>query len=909
MDPNAEPILSMAQTALGAEKGAVTRDSIRAKVELVTKINPTWANVDIEPLIKELETRFNVHVGHATFLQDAKDHISWLPARSGKLTWTYWRRYREYMKGKLAPESLIRLDDSTDEILGLLEDPQREGPWDRRGLVVGHVQSGKTASYTGLICKAADAGFKVIIVLAGIHNNLRAQTQMRLDEGFLGYDSLEKTGIGVGIIPKEAANRPDTLTNRSESGDFSRKVAESSGISPGLKPLLFVVKKQVTVLKNLLAWVKFAAGPQNAHGKHSTDIPLLLIDDEADNASIDTKTQTFDGGTPDAEHEPSKINQQIRKILGTFERSAYVGYTATPFANIFIHNRGTAEQVGDDLFPRSFIINLPTPSNYCGPSRIFGLDTQDYDDSGDLPLVRIVSDFQTDKGQGWMPAKHKSDHQPLRNGKPELPDSVQEAILSFVLSSAVRRCRGHVTDFNSMLIHVTRLTLVQDLVTKQVQTFVSEVRRVLKYGNSNDSVYKRLEELYLTDTKPTSERFKAKEPGLLVPDWEEVRAQLTTVADRLNHVRQINGYAKEVLDYVNHKATGLDVIAIGGDKLARGLTLEGLTVSYFLRASNMYDTLMQMGRWFGYRPGYLDLCRLYTTNDLCEWFEHIARASEELRREFDHMANIGETPEQYGLKVKSHPEMLVTSRVKMKHGTELAISFSQSLSETVVFKPDAASVERNWKLLEGLLPTEQPEKPRERVNLWRDVPAEHVIRFLEAYNTHPDGTNTALIARYIQLQQKNDELTQWTIAVCGGKEEPAPLKWPVPGVRRSKNKRGGDYSVVHERKYSIGRVLSDDEWLDLSDEQKAKALEITIKNHNAKQATKKAPTRPDGISIRQVRAPRRGLLLIYPIVADSEPGFEPQFPLVGLGISLPGSRHAEAMVKYVVNNPYYENQV
>lgn len=899
----------MVQTVLSAEKGSVTRESIREKVEMVLKISPTWSDADVEPLVKELETRFNVHVGHATLLQDARDHISWLPGRSSELSWTYWKRYREYMKGKLAPESLIRLDDSTDEILGLLEDPQREGPWDRRGLVVGHVQSGKTASYTGLICKAADAGFKVIIVLAGIHNNLRAQTQMRLDEGFLGYDSLEKTGIGVGIVPKEAANRPDTLTNRSESGDFSRKVAENSGISPGLKPLLFVVKKQVTVLKNLLAWVKFAAGPQNAHGKHSTDIPLLLIDDEADNASIDTKTQTFEGGKPDTDHEPSKINQQIRKILETFKRSAYVGYTATPFANIFIHNRGTAEEVGDDLFPRSFIINLPTPSNYCGPSRIFGLDTQDYEESDDLPLVRIVSDFQDEKGQGWMPAKHKTNHQPLRNGKPELPDSVQEAILSFVLACAVRRCRGHLTDFNSMLIHVTRLTLVQDLVTKQVQTFVGELRRVLKYGNSADSAYQRLEQLYRDDTQPTSERFQAKEPGLLVPAWESVRAQLSSVADRLNHVRQINGYAKEVLDYVNHKATGLDVIAIGGDKLARGLTLEGLTVSYFLRATNMYDTLMQMGRWFGYRPGYLDLCRLYTTSELCEWFEHIARASEELRREFDHMANIGETPEQYGLKVKSHPEMMVTSRVKMKHGTELAISFSQSLSETVVFKPDAMSIERNWKLLETLIPAGQPEKPRDKVSLWRDVPAENVIRFLEAYNTHPEGTNTGKIAEYIQLQQKNDELTHWTVAICGGNEPPVELKWPVPGVRRKKNTRGGDYNVAQRGKFTIGRVLSDDEWLDLSEEQKAKALEITLKNHTAKQATKKTPTKPDGISIRQVRPPRRGLLLIYPIVAQSEPGFEPPCPLVGLGISLPCSRHAEAMVKYVVNNPYYESQV
>ena len=150
-------------------------------------------------------------------------------------------------------------------------------------------------------------------------------------------------------------------------------------------------------------------------------------------------------------------------------------------------------------------------------------------------------------------------------------------------------------------------------------------------------------------------------------------------------VREINGTAGDVLDYDAHHATGLNVIAIGGDKLARGLTLEGLTISYFLRASRMYDTLMQMGRWFGYRPGYLDLCRLYTTPDLAEWFQHITEASEELRQEFDHMVAVGGTPKQYGLRVKSHPALMVTSRVKMRHGTELQLSFAASIPRRSCF--------------------------------------------------------------------------------------------------------------------------------------------------------------------------------------------------------------------------------
>ncbi len=153
-------------------------------------------------------------------------------------------------------------------------------------------------------------------------------------------------------------------------------------------------------------------------------------------------------------------------------------------------------------------------------------------------------------------------------------------------------------------------------------------------------------------------------------------------------VRQINGSARDILDYELNRETGLNVIAIGGDKLSRGLTLEGLTVSYFLRASRMYDTLMQMGRWFGYRPGYLDLCRLYTTPELNEWFQHITEANEELRQEFDHMAAVGGTPRDYGLKVMSHPALMITSRVKLRTGIELQLSFAGSISETVVFHRD-----------------------------------------------------------------------------------------------------------------------------------------------------------------------------------------------------------------------------
>ena len=325
----------------------------------------------------------------------------------------------------------------------------RDGSWDRRGLVVGHVQSGKTGHYTGSICKAADAGYKIIIVLAGLHKNLRSQTQMRLEEGFLGYATSATRDptdgiVGVGEIDSDRNIHPNCATNRSTNGDFSTRIARHLAISPEERPWLFVVKKNKSVLRELLRWVQGHAADTNLSStetqadcrddlpkvkKRVTKLPLLVIDDEADHASVDTQEQVFDAdGSPDDEHQPTTINKLIRRILHSFSRSTYVGYTATPFANIFIHERGETRDEGPDLFPSAFIVNLAAPSNYIGPARVFGLLTPEGRTSG-IPLVREIDDHVTDDGRGgWMPEKHRNGHIPLHNGADALPPSLIEAV-------------------------------------------------------------------------------------------------------------------------------------------------------------------------------------------------------------------------------------------------------------------------------------------------------------------------------------------------------------------------------------------------------------------------------------------------------------------------------------------------
>lgn len=388
-------LVSIVQTTLAAdmERGAVTPTLIAEKVDFVADNLYPGKDIDRKAARDELIRRFSLWIGGATTLSDKTGHKDWLNA-SRRKDWRYWQRYRDFLESKMSVKAVDSLDEATNKILELLEDPLREGVWDRRGLVVGHVQSGKTGNYTGLICKAADAGYKIIIVLAGLHNNLRSQTQIRLEEGFLGYETSAKNDvvryIGVGENARDAEIRPNCATNRSDNGDFNTKVAKHLAISPEQRPWLFVVKKNKTVLERLLKWIRnHVADAKDADGRPLVSgFPLLLIDDEADHASVDTGDQIVNkDGTVDDEYQPKAINSRIRKILHSFARKAYVGYTATPFANIFIDRRKATKDEGPDLFPQSFIVNISAPSNYVGPARVFGLRSTD-GRVGGLPLIR-----------------------------------------------------------------------------------------------------------------------------------------------------------------------------------------------------------------------------------------------------------------------------------------------------------------------------------------------------------------------------------------------------------------------------------------------------------------------------------------------------------------------------------------
>jgi hypothetical protein len=490
-----------------------------------------------------------------------------------------------------------------------------------------------------------------------------------------------------------------------------------------------------------------------------------------------------------------------------------------------------------------------------------------------------------------------------------------------------------------MLIHVTRYVQVQREVQRQVSEYVKSIRQRLSLKIDHEAILYDFKERWNSDFFPTSGRVNKslpdndKSPPL--PNWDVIEPLLTGVLGDIE-VRMINGKAKDVLDYSASSAQGLKVIAVGGDKLARGLTLEGLCISYFVRTSKMYDTLMQMGRWFGYRPQYLDLCRLYTTAELIDWFKHITAASEELREEFDVMRDAGLTPNDYGLRVQAHPVLLVTSPLKMRSAHPLNLSFSGDILETVSLHKSEKILDKNLKATTQLLSRCNNITPASVVTgkrtqskglIWRDIPPHLVIDFFELYETHPGArkVNSALIREFISSMNRVDELTSWTIYLVGTTKG-TPYSFEngiiVPGLI----KREADLSLPD--RYAFGRLVSpDDEAIDLDTAAVDAALRRTLKNWNpdpGRLATghkPEPPAKPSGIAIRHIRGkgdpssgvkatPERGLLLIYPLDPTESRLTElssRKDPVIAWAVSFPAS-DAAVRVAYTVDHLTWANE-
>ena len=888
--------LKQLETMVGAQlaqEKLPTPQRIRELIDSVRTVTPAVTDSQVESLARQFESVHGVMMDIGSTLK-GDEFEEWLDDARSRMDFYFWDRYRKLLaERQFSSHVLATLDSVTGRILGFLENPEKQGKWDRRGMVVGHVQSGKTANYTGLICKAADAGYRVIIVIAGIHNNLRNQTQMRIDDGFIGFDSAKfLSGAGgdnvvhsvVGVGRFNSLRRPSTFTNSQR--DFNKEIASSVGIPlVNLKePAVFVIKKNTHTLRNIIDWLK----THNArHGTGSINSPMLLVDDEADNASINIM---------EGRDEVSRINGQIRELLSVFDRSCYVGYTATPFANIFIDPDSDDEMFGEDLFPHHFIVSLDPPDNYFGPTRMF--------EDKSKSIIRSIED-----NEDLLPLKHTIDH-PVTG----LPASLRKSVRTFVVARAIRLARGQTDQHNSMLVNVSRFTNVQRQIRNEIHLLVETIRRHVRVNG----------------VKPESEALSDPQIGALhdvfneeysktcsVP-WPQVQTHLLDSISPVNVV-EVNSRSPSSLNYAGHQKSGYNVIAVGGYSLSRGLTLEGLIVSYFLRNSMMYDTLMQMGRWFGYRMGYEDLCRVWMLEEAEGWYEHIADSIEELRDDLRRMESVNATPREFGLRVRSHPDtLIVTARNKMGSGKSrrVSVGLANRFIETSMLRNDGESLAANRRAAVALAANlrklgKAPDDGSSEYGgrLVYDAPSSVVTDFLSAFRNHSGSVKTdpEPVKKYIEARSR-DELRDWDILFAGVKKLPSKtsltdrsLGFHVRCQRRSPGKRPPRNTLLITNKQRVASRgieacgLTDDHVrMAKEDYRRKKRLDSDAINY------------PDRI-FRNVRT--KPLLIVHLLAIGTEnQDLSRTKPVVAWSISFPKTNYEEEKVEYVVNTTWFRER-
>ncbi|MGP9759563.1 Z1 domain-containing protein [Corynebacterium sp. AOP12-C2-36] len=700
----------------------------------------------------------------------------------------YWPPVREAISEDLGPDALEKIDESSNQVIASAGMPTIQD-LKTRGLVVGFVQSGKTTNFLSVIAKAADEGYRLIVVLAGMTNSLREQTQERLEKSLTSYtqkDWTVHTQPGEDFRPNKNGYK---LTN-----DDERQ--------------LVVIKKNGPRLKKLNKWLDDVARQEG-----SLTAPILVIDDEADQASVNVMTSTKE------KNRRSAINAQISDLLNR-RRTSYIAYTATPFANILIDPNDEA-----DLYPDNYITVLPRPEGYFGAAQLFGRDAVIGEDPAEIDdkMVDVIRD---------IPAHEVDDVRPPSKGieswTPELPDSLRDALRWFLLASAARRARGQSDKHSSMLIHSSPRVLAHQHLADAVEESVNEFSQSL----SAPAFKQELEEFWDRENS-----IQEQNSSYTNVTFEQVWSRLQEVLDEVQFIVD-NGQSDQRLDYSNGPQT---VIAVGGNTLSRGLTLEGLVCSYFARVSRTYDTLLQMGRWFGFRHGYEDFVRIWMTPGLAEWFKDLATVEEDLRRDLGRYSVEGKTPSEFRAKIRLHPAMQVTSAAKMRNHKKASMSFSGARAQTIVFHEKdedflGHNIETTRSFLAGLRETAGPGR-RRSVNgstIYSGLKNDQVLdfinqyRFIEDVEDTPHGNKWDLLMKYIEKEVENGGLHSWNVSVIGQKNDvrgtiDLGLEQPVNLVKRTRVSsstpgRASINTLVGPKDRINDLPFDDDQWKALDNE-------------------------------------------------------------------------------------------
>jgi len=754
----------------------------------------------------------------------------------------HWPALKGYLANSKGwdQETIDSIDESSSEVVSLLADPSSDS-FRHRGLVVGYVQSGKTANMTAVIAKAVDAGYNLIVLLAGVTNKLRAQTQRRIEND----------------IVNRHRHLWQLYTTEHDDGDYTYPKNGQFTLPTSGGAQLVVMKKITSRLETFRKTILDAKGKPKTPLATLRRLKVLLIDDECDQASVNSSNNDYD---------MTRINAEIRKIIRALPAVSYVGYTATPFANVFIDPYPHNQNELDDLYPEDFITALPRSEGYFGAREVFGFDPADADDETPAEAGRDMIRTIPDEKLNLLRPIRLRDKDVFR---PQMTEELESAVLWFLISCAIRRDRGQADKHMTMLVHTSPNVIQHTRMAELIGQWIEKHRDDLVYGSG--SVFKRMEQLFQQETgKVPLECTGTSSLAKLLPHFRCVLEALDIVIE--------NGESFERLDYTLEPKI---YIVVGGTVLARGLTLEGLSVSFFLRTSLQYDTLLQMGRWFGYRHGYEDLPRLWTTVNLAANFRALARIEEEIREDILNYRKHDVTPKEFAVRVRSIPGMAITAASKMRHAYRSNISFEGRHVQTIRFDHKSQSiVSGNWSAATQFVNEAVGERELEaqgggKRHLVRGVPLKIVRKFLVAYeicDQHMDLKKELLIG---YIDEAADHLQEWNVGIITPASsklsaKPLGLLGNVYTARRSQ-------LAANEKNYADIKAL-----MSKSD------ILIDVTSQGSKTS--------DSWSELKNSRPQVPLLLIYVIDGKSEAqhsisrvDLDAVGDLIGVGIVFPGT--------------------
>lgn len=792
------------------------------------KLRKRFEEYEIQAALDNFKELHEDDTDDTVSLKENNDYFGWYEGPKSDLN-SHWVRLKTHLKQKSngwTDEMVHSLDIASTTVVSNLAPPKSEKPICIKGLVLGYIQSGKTANFSAAIAKAVDEGYKLIVVLAGMHNNLRKQTELRLREE---------------LVDPSDGKTCTTLTDVDDKGDFKRRQPVSANSQLNRKDgfTFVVLKKNSSVLRNFNSWLSEA----------SEDVikncPTIIIDDEADQASINTKK---------AEQDPTAINNHIRNLIQLFNVVSYVGYTATPFANVFIDS-----EVSEDLYPKDFLVTLDKPTTYYGTEELFGREAVNGKEATDgLPVIRYIPNDE---------ASHIINGAKNKNLEDSITPSMKDAIYSFILGSAIRLCRGEWKNHMTMLIHFSHLTDPQGTVKSELEEFIEDLKYDLE--NNNQDLKNILLNLWTNDFSQVTSQIL----GRLDHVFEKVYKNAIKFTEHLEIILD-NSLSDERLTFDRSVRDGEPLwgIVIGGNTLSRGLTLEGLTTSFFIRHSKAYDTLLQMGRWFGYRKGYVDVTRIFVTDTLINNFYNLATLEQEIRDEIRLMANNNEKPIDVALRIRKLPGMIITANNKMRNSIASDLTYSGSKIQTHQLNiTDVKILKNNASIIEKLLTDSKNFgkigkivfQDLDKCHLFKNVPNETVMQFLDNFFVSENNAkyDKKLIQNYINEINELIPDFSWSVSLMSLKNG-KPINvggFEVIPVRRN---------VKHELGLESGHIEATlravstpgEELIDLADK-----VSPAVKNTDDVLKPVSGEKMSDTVLRNKLRPKNRGLIMIYPL--------------------------------------------